>query len=148
MDNPYEPPVDARETTRPSPGIGRLTFFILSFGVYFFALLIFTSVAFPVTGWMTQSFYAFFFIAMCALVALRLRNIGVSPTLAFLLFVPIVNLFLYVFCLSYPTDAYEGDRLKLDATGRRLVVAMGLGLVVIIGGVVVCTALVLQSLGR
>lgn len=148
MNNPYETPVDSQTPKTSRGGVGRLNFLILMLGVVFPVFGVTVSLPFTIQGIALESLWLGMFAAIAILVGMRLLNIGVSPVLALLLFVPLLNFMLMIFCMVYPENAYVDDKLKLDPTGRRLLLVLGTFFVVAVGGMIVCTAVVLNGIGR
>lgn len=147
MENPYESPVEAREVSRQLGGIRRLPFFLLILGLYL--LFFFLAVGFPgLDGNALLALWICVAAIFCLVFGLRLKNMGTSPAFAFLIFVPLVNFVLMIFCLSYPEGAHDGQKWTLDKTGRRILIGLAITFVVAVGGMIVCTALVIQSIGR
>jgi len=65
----------------------------------------------------------------------RLRNLGKSGTLAFILFIPIASFFVAVPCLAFP-EGYEQHR-KLDLSAKVIIgVLIGITILVIVAAVI------------
>ncbi len=148
MENPYESPSEARNVSRRLGGIRRLPFSILILGLYFLFFYLAGGMPAGLDGIGLLALWIFTAVSFCVVFGLRLKNMGASPAFAFLIFVPIVNLVLTIFCLSYPEGAHDGQKWTLDKTGRRILIGLAIAFVVAVGGVFICTALVIQSIGR
>jgi hypothetical protein len=81
-------------------GVERHVFVIYNLIMTFFIVVTLATDG-DITGSFPVSFFMFFFNIL--MVSFRLRNMGKNPLLCLLLFVPIANLFIIIWCLVSPT---------------------------------------------
>jgi len=119
-------------------GIGRLAYVGCLFGLGFLQAILSTAVA-TVEG---ESVLALVFaVFQLVPVIFRLQNIGMSGWWSLLMFVPIANLLIGVYCLAYP-EGYQ-DTKELD-TAAKVIIGTIVGLLVL--GLIVVLIAVFTSL--
>lgn len=100
--NPYTAPqvTPSAFTQNPRKGVGRLAFLGL-----FVAWIVGLYLAFSL-GQNTVGHVAFLIMLVCKLMLLgkRLENIGTNSWLAFVVFLPLLNLILWCYCVTMPED--------------------------------------------
>lgn len=108
--NPYSAPRSSTAPRRRSstaaqsyPGIGRLHYFLLSFGINILAII-------PILGLIIA------LVGGIYVVVQRLKNIGYNAWLAILMIVPIANIWVGFVCIAAP-EGYA-DHKTLDTAGK------------------------------
>lgn len=108
--NPYSAPRSSTTPRRRSsaaaqsyPGIGRLHYFLISLGLNILAII-------PILGMIIA------LVGGIYIVVQRLKNIGYTPWLAILAFIPIANIWLGFVCIACP-EGYA-DYKELDTAGK------------------------------
>lgn len=102
-------------------GIGRLFYFLATFGVGFiFGLMVPSSIESDSSAWMTLIIINIIFAVF------RLHNIGISGWWSVLTLVPIAGFFVIIACLALP-EGYKDTR-KLDLAGK-IIIGTLIGLV-------------------
>lgn len=124
--NPYQAPRTLPTAAEPQlksyyGGINRITYFLFNFVL-------------AITSAFTQGNLAVMVIILVlslAIVALRMKNIGMNPWLSLLSMVPILNLLIAYRCIA----CQEGfaDSQKLDSAGRVITWIFGIFLVLVLG---------------
>ena len=137
--NPYQTPrstrgIDMPPQSSPPGGIRRLPYWIA------IIVMVAVTAALGKAGLLdTRSDLSFIaplaFSAVGAIPAyFRFRNIGMNPTMGFLMVVPLVNYFVIFRCLVFQ-EHYQIER-KLDSTGKILIAILILAVVCLVFGMI------------
>lgn len=134
QENPFATP-DAELDTGPAPGllrdyggIGRLAYF--GYTVLFTFLSMFIVGGLAAAGGLSSLLLTQGILALVSFVLAykRLINIGDNGWLCLLLMIPLVNIFIGVRCLAYPTG--YADHKQLD-TAAKVIIGLFVGIIVI-----------------